>query len=321
MSCLINFPYRLIQYYGILFGFSYAFYDIENRIVKYFKYLKCYVYFINLLYAALSLHFSIYYTLLLINNIYNPVEEYMIIITYICSILIFIFLIRLRWKEENTLKRWQKIFAALQIKYFDEQTCVSADSTLELFKIFNILIIFLQTCYTIFRIISMNNKEWHNLTQCFLANVFLAMINYVMLRHSFVLCYINNCFSKIDKLLKNEGINYRLIYIYYKLSKLLQHVNSINGPIIFTVFIYQVIEIGIQLQYLFDLLLNIDIIGYAEYVDIFIILILPLNICLYFFISDRLYRTTSDENTKMFMEYAVGKQDQEVYLWISYKKN
>lgn len=238
MSCLINFSYRLIQYYGILYGFSYAYYDIANHMVKYFKYIKYYVYFINLLYAALALYFFEYYIVILINNIYDPVMEYMYIISYITNMFILTFLIRLRWEERNILEKLQTIFSALQIKYFHRLACISTNKTFELIKFFNILIIFQQICYTIYRIIlHVKNKEWHDLMQCCLANYFLAMSNYIMLRHSFILCYIYNCFMKISKLLKNEGANKSLIYIYYKLSLLMHQVNTINGSIILCVFI------------------------------------------------------------------------------------
>lgn len=313
MSCLINFSYRLIQYYGILYGFSYAYYDIANHMVKYFKYIKYYVYFINLLYAALALYFLENYIAILINNIQDPVMEYMYIISYITNMFILTFLIRLRWKERDILEKWQPIYSELQIKYFPRLICFTTNKTLELIRIFNILIIFPQICYTIFRVIfHVKNKEWYDLMQCCLANYFLAMSNYIMLRHSFILCYIYNCFMKISKLLKTEGTNKSLIYIYYKLSLLMQEMNAINGSIILSVFIYQVIEIAIHIQIFFDMLLIIDFLDSTGYVDVFVIIMMPLNICLYFFICDRLYRNTSHENVKIFMEYAVGKKNQKV---------
>lgn len=154
----------------------------------------------------------------------------------------------------------------------------------------------------------MEKGVWKNLMQCCYHNYALALSNYIMLRHSFILCYIYNCISKLNELLENEEMDELLLYSYHKLSLLLQHVNIIYSPLILQVLVGQVIVVALNLTIMFNIYLCIDELSAGDFVHVYIIPMLPLNICMYFLICGRLFRSTNQHRINILMEYNSRKQ-------------
>lgn len=313
MTCLINFLLQVFQYYSIFYGFNYIYIDFENNIVKFSKYIKVYVYLSNCIFIA-----PLIYTFkeTLSATIDYPEEdiffESFYIISYFTQMCIFGKQIFLRLEEEKTFKKWHQELLPYEKSFFSKVPNISADRTLEGFKVLNIFIILVHGLYSTYIIIRcVSYKQWFLLMDEFSILFLSAMENYIMFHHILILCYINNCFIQLNNQLKHEDIQESFAHIFYRLSLLLQQVNHLKGPIICSVLFSQLVKISLNGLLILQFILFEQL--YAK-LDILIDnIVLTLNIFLYFLICDRVHRTTR-ETSRFLMEYTTRKSNREVKL-------
>lgn len=318
-TCLHNILLRLYQYFNILSGFSYIFIDLIKHQLRVYKYLKIYVYIVNLLYIVLVIIFFIRY--LLNTDITYEGDESIaqnIYITYnITCILILKNLFILRFKEDKLFEQLYKIF-----KEYCNQLIfnTSLDKTTEILQIFNILLIFFNGIFTIQKIILIyKDEDIIDVIEGCIIDLFTIIEQCIMFHHSFLLSYITNGFL----LYKNHLINERNVKNFYtlfnKIILLMKEVNNINGPIIFGVIISQLIKISIHILMISQLIQNIPIglLNFAEFLEIFIVLLSHFNILLYFFICDRQYKIIKETENNL-LEYIAKHRNQDV-IYVMHK--
>lgn len=303
MLCLANWIFYSYQFYTIFFAFTYIFIDIEKRIVKCYSCIKIYVYFINLLYAILLLY---YFQLQLTNRIqyitWNAIMDYVNMILYIFRLIILGGLICQRLQLENLLNKWQ-------ISYMDQLIHLTTDKFMRMMLILNILIVYLQTFDVLQRVfVILKYKLWELLREFSLLEIFIAMENYILLQHLFSLNYIKCYFSSLNNQLKNQQILGNLANIYSDLTLLLTKVNGISSPIIFCVFICQLLHISLNARHLFEVLRHIILWDIKEF---YRICLFSSNILLYFLICNRIYKTLRATG-EILKEYDDKQQNQEV---------
>lgn len=315
MAWFINFLLNFIQYHYIIYGFSYVYIDIGKRIIKFYIYLKIYVYILNLIYAGLTIYCllrAINQTKLYFKN--ETLLEISYNILYMSHIFIFVNVIFRRIKEETYLKKWFKIFLPLQINYFDKLTQLPCDKSIERFQIFNILLILLQNYYVIYLIIlKMIELKWSSAMDMFVLNLFAIMENYIMIHHIFILCYIKYVFLKLNHQLRNGQINEYLVQIYIKLSLLMREVNRINGPLIFGVLLCQLMNFSIHLYTLFEMIIDSGSIMFVDITYPCIVTVLFINMFVYFLICDQLYKTTLETGELLMLYDTANEMEQVIY--------
>lgn len=305
MSYLTNFIFSSYQLYAIFCGFTYIYVDIERRIMKSFRYIKIYVYIINLICLILL----IYYFYIQFRNIqeyvkYNVVMDYINTVLYLLRIIIFGGLMWQRLKIENFHKIWR-------ISYFDKLLPLPADKTMKRILILNIFIIYLQAFDVLYRAaVIVKYTHWIFLKQFSILEIFIAMENYVLLHHSLQLYYIKRCFTSLNNQLKNQKYVEKLSNIYSKLYLLLQQMNIINSPSIFGVFVSQLLHISLNVRRI------VEVIRHNFYWDIkelYRISLFSSNIIIYFLICNRVYRIFR-EIGETVKECGDKQENQEVYV-------
>lgn len=313
MTSFYNFSLRLYQLYSIFFGFSYFYINFKNRIVKCFKFLKVYVYVLNLLYAALI----IYYLddlldddlIEIANN--NKVTYFIFIILNINRILILIALTVLRIKEENAVKKYHKTFQA----YVEELAVMPANNFTQKIQIFYIFLAISHGIFTVSKLaFYVIENEIYKILETCSNNISTAINLYIMFHHSFILSCIDGCFSKLNNQLKYEGLHETFPSIYFKHSSLLEQVNITNGILIFFVLLSQVLEISINFFLIIQYIGVIHLLRILESLTICMLFLTSINMYLYFQICD-LIHTTTKETVELIMEFSGRKQ----YLEVSFK--
>lgn len=301
MTCLIYFLLQVFQYYSIFYGFNYIYIDFEKSFVKFCKYIKLYVNLSNCIFIA-----PLIYTFkeTLSATIDYPEEDIFFESFYIISYL--------RLEEEKTFKKWHQELLSYEKSFFSKVPNISADRTLEGFKVLNIFIILIHGLYSTYIIIRcVSYKQWFLLMDEFSILFLSAMENYIMFHHILILCYINNCFIQLNNQLKHEDIQESFGHIFYRLSLLLQQANHLKGPIICFVLFSQLVKISLNGLLILQFILFEQL--YAK-LDILIDnIVLTLNIFLYFIICDRVHRTTRETN-RLLMEYTTKISNREVKL-------
>lgn len=272
--------------------------------------VKIYVYLVNILYTVLIIHFYLKYLTVLIRSFRNDFNsDCLYIILYFFRILNFIGFVWLRKKEEISLKKCFKICLILRKTYYNKLSNISVDIIMEILKFINIFVIFIHAIYIFYKIImQVYYSNWPDVID-FLSNKF-----YIMLHHSLILSYMNNCFAIINYKLKYENIFQPFASIYLQLSGLLKEINILNGPLIIAVLICQLMHISLNVYNMFIFILSIIIktdLLFEEYIEAFIIIILSNNVILYFVICDRVYRTLRKLDATL-LEYNLKKHNHEV---------
>lgn len=317
MTCLTNFLLNFIQCHYIFYGFTFIYIDIGKRTIKFPIYLKIYVYFLNLIYAALIVYCFLEALNLTTKYFVNElIMQLSYNIIYLAHMFMFVGLIWMRIKEEIFLKKWFKIILPLQTTYFDIHSQSLTDKTAERFQIFNVLILFIQGYYVLYKIaLELMNKSWITLLETCVFNLFSLMENYIMIHHIFILCYIKNCFTKLNNELRIGEIHEAFAKIYLRISLLMREVNIINGPLIFLVLFCQLMQISIYIQMMFELFATSGYFFIMDLVMPFIIATIFLNIFLYFLICDQLYNTLK-ETGDILLLYDASKENQvpEIYF-------
>lgn len=321
MTCLINLLLRSIQYYSIFNGFTFLYIDIERNIVKLSKFLKYYTISVNLIYAVVSIHFIFrkFYSILL-----NDKDDliYFYILVYIIDIYLIVRLILLRLHEEKVLKKWLKAFStSLTISQFNKQPQLSTDKTTKVFQILTIILIFMFGFYNIYMVIlHLIQNKWYGILEDCIFHYFVIMEYYIMMHHSFILCYIGNCFSNLNNDIRNERIRRAIGRIYFELSLILQELNILYGPCIAAVLLSQIIQIALNVINMFDAIMFMNIVNKIIYVDLIIpclITLQSINIFLYFKICDHI-GCVARKTGSILMEY-VDKENPQVYMHLNVK--
>lgn len=315
MACLNNFLLRTIQYYSIFYGFTYVYIDIERNTVKFPKFLKYYANFVNLIYTILA----IYLIIDKINSIMfndNEITLYMYTILNFMQIFVLAGLTLRRLLEEKALRKWLKAFSPLlAIAQFQKLPQLSTDKTTKFIQISSVIIVFIMSFYNVCLIVlHIIHKEWFSLMETCMLNYFFVMEYYILMHHSFILCYIANCYTKLNNQLRNEDILEPFARIFFELSLLLIEVNRLNGPIILVVLANQIIQIALNAYNMFEFIFFIESLYDIFYIEIIVpisIILVTINIFLYFKICDHVCRTTKRLGN-CIMEYYVNKENREV---------
>lgn len=316
MSCLFKWLLNLYQFYTILFGFSYAYVNIEKHMVKFNILVKIYVTFINIIYTIIMIYFLIINcgdTLRHLTGVTAILECTFITYTFIRLCLI-IGLLVFRLKEEKIFK---EIYLS-QINYIEQCLCNTTtrnDKTTERIQFLYISILFIHGFFTIYRIISeVINGEWQHLIIEVSFNIFLALEHNIMFHHCLILSYIINLYAKLNNQLEREEVSHTLSDIYLKLSFLLQNVNTTIGPLIFGVLLSELLTIAFYIRTLY-LLINMMQIYIERGLEITILLLcVSFNIFLYFWMCDR-FNSTIYKTGEIIKEYIAKNQNFEVCMF------
>lgn len=317
MSCRSNWHWRFLQYYCIFFGFTYTYVDIENRQVKFRKFVKIYVYIINLLFL-----FILYYFLstihFLFNFGYNNAFDYVYYLLDLAGIFVLVYFFVLRIKEENTINKWLDIFSLQQTRYFDKIVDISIDRNSLRNSMFTFIIIIVYNFYTIFvSLPDLVDGEWSVLLQSCVPNIYIILQHHVLLQHGLILCYINYCFSQLNNQLQYGRVHAQFVRIHVYVSLLLEEMNEIYGPIIFCILFSQIITIGFIIHGFIELALDDSLLLRDNLLELLSVFCLSINIILYFLICERLHKTTTHTG-QILMEYIANETNEEVLFYFLY---
>lgn len=317
MSCRSNWHWRFLQYYCIFFGFTYTYVDIENRQVKFHKFVKIYVYIINLLFL-----FILYYFISTIQFLYyfgyNNAFDYVYYLLHFVGIFVLAYFFVLRIKEENTINKWLEIFSLQQTRYFDKIINISIDKNPLLISMFTFIMIIVYNFYTIYvSLPDLVDGEWSALLQSSVPNIYIILEHHVLLQHGLILCYINYCFSQLNNQLQYGRVHAQFLRIHLYVSLLLEQMNKIYGPIIFCILFSQIVTIGLIIHGFIELALDKFLLIRDNLFELTSVSCLSINIILYFLICERLHKTTTYTG-QILMEFIVNKTNEEVLFYFSY---
>ncbi|KAM7343899.1 uncharacterized protein ACRADG_010798 [Cochliomyia hominivorax] len=302
-------------YYGIFFGYSYVYINIEKRLVKFYRSVKIYVYFVNSFYVLLL----IFYTAEDLKGTFfeheNSVLSYAYNIMYIIRFFMYAGVIWLRIKEENALKKWFGLIHSLQLTYFDKISLSSNENDTKGVLNLNILVLFAYNICVLYNLSQYPVREqWRFFLELSIQHYFISMQYYVLLHHALTLCYIKNCFSKLNQQLEYGQVLVPFADIYFKLSALLEEVNIINGPLIFIVIFLLLLINSFSILTAAEILVNYNTLYLYEYLfDLIVFIIFCLGIFLYFMICELVYRTTKD-TARVLITYTAREQNHEVEI-------
>lgn len=304
MYCLSNFLYQLFHIWGVLHGYSYTTVDVKNNVITFNTYLKIYAYLQNIFMLCIDLY-----------CIENSMESYspdlglsytQVIYDTITAITI-ILLIILRIREERTYEQIYKTLITSRKLYFEK-----TDKTIEMIQILQIFIILsfeVHRFIEIVDIISLGSLEFI-LTE---SSVFLntSLGQYVLWHHALILNYFNTILLNINKQLENDNAQEPFSEIYIKISLVMEQLNSMNSPIVFTVFLYILTKLAANMFGVFGFGLR----GVEYYPIIWYCigpqLIVIVNIYLYYLICNRVNDTIQDTQ-RILREYNEKQQNKEV---------
>lgn len=320
MTCLINLLLYSIQYYGIFYGFTFAYVDIKRNIIKLPKFLKYYKNCVNLIYAAISIYFVIRRTNFTLYRS-KDVLSYFFAIVYYIQIFILLRLILLHLREEKAIKKWFKTFTKLLIiSQFNKITLLSMNKTIKYVQILSIILIFILSFYSVYMLImTLIYEKLYKLLDACIIDYLIIMEYYILLKHSFILSYIGNCFSSLNNKMRNGQLRESFGKIYFQLSLILQEVNILNGTFILCVLVSQILQISLNVINMFETMLYMHSLN--ETFNVFsiipcIIVIQSTNIFLYFKICDHVCRTTR-KTGRIMIEYYLDKENSEVCTYFN----
>lgn len=316
MSRLFNWLLYFIQYYEIFYGLSYFYANIEKHLVKFYKFIKIYVYFINLIHTIILIDDVTNFIMSKLRFKHNGAEtlEFLGYVTHFGRLLKLIFLIEMRVKEENFFKKWHELLATLQSEYFDKVSCITTDKMTERFQIFNILLIFVHFGYGVYRVIY--HLYYGGVLPIVEESAFIyftALDNYILFHHSLILSLIAKWFAKLNYKLRNEDIEENSVKSYLILYRLLENLNIIYGKIVFIVLSTQLVEISVDVFSIFQfwILLHfhntVAIWAFAQHTTF------GIHIFLYYLICERVNRT-ENETGGILMEYIAKKENSMVHV-------
>lgn len=321
MSQLFNFLIRLIQYHYIFYGLTYVYIDNSKRIVKFSIYLKIYVYIINIIYAVFAIHNLLSVILEAKYNLNgNEIYTYCDTILYIIRLSIFAQLFLLRIREEISLKKWLKIFSPFQNIFFSRMYHELNDKFTHRLQIFNMLIILLESVFALCMFFAyLIDENWKMVMKFCIYGFFAIMENYIMIRHSFILCYIRSCYAKLNNQLKNEQIEKSIANVYNNLDLVIQEVNILHGPVIFAVIMCQLVQISLNIYNIFEIIINFDpflLLDLTILIEPSIFIILVINISVYFLLCDGVNRIVK-ETGEILKTYVTKRKNEQVNIVIS----
>lgn len=290
ISCLIHFLYHLFQIWAILLGFSYAFVKVKKHEIKFYTFLKIYIYLFDIIRLSLAIY-------LLIRAIqwYSPVKNlsFFSAVKDGITVISIIMLILLRIREEYIYNIIHKTFVPLQRTYFKYLTHLSTDKTTQIIQVLQTLIIFgihlFELIQMIDDLIRVGARHWDHMATNFGTVMFSTLAQYTMWHHGFILSYINNILLNLNNQLKNENIKEPFNEIYTNISLILEQVNCINSPIVFCAIFNIVLNHSLYLYSLYSFLKD-D----ADY-EMVLLALVPkavvfYTIYLYFIICQRICR-------------------------------
>lgn len=290
MSCLFNGFLKLFQYFGTFFGFFYLHIDFHKRVLKIRKFIKLYVYFVNILFMAFYTGYVIVTFDPIVFKKQNDVLSFFVLLFRFIGIIIFFLLILLRIKEEKVLRKWLNTLNLLQTTYLEKISYKSNDKTAQIIiilKIFITVVIYNLFYFYLYIEYAISN-DWWNIADAVSNHYLRAMQQYILLHHSLNLYYINNDLLKLNNQLQYQKVKQPFASIYKKLCLLLQQVNTLNGSIIFFVLTYQLMNISLY-TFLNIFLYIDDALFLKEYIQLCILVLSSIDLILYFLICERIH--------------------------------
>lgn len=287
MFSLSAWLFRLFQYYGIFLGYTYTYLNIEKRVLKSYIWARVYVYIFNL-FCIFSTTKLIIQSLDLFRG--NVILFVMDAVTGLAIMLMILYRIYMRFKEERFFKEIFNYFMTLQEKYFKKQENIIANTYVEKLLIFQMLVIMLLTIYKCYCGFLLNNiLEFHFLT-------FPSLLpHYVLWHHVFTLSSINYVIVNLNNALQNitqMEENFPRIYIHTIL--ILQRLNKMYSPIIFCVLWLLLMSHSFFIISLFSFNLPISLIIEIHLFKIISELLEYISIYLYFLICERISRNIKE---------------------------
>lgn len=253
MFSLRNLLFRLFQYYGIIFGFSYYYYvDIEKHVVKCYIFARIYAFLINLfLCGAFTINIVIGFKQSFLSV--HSVMVFIITIQHISQALMMTFNIILILKGGKFLKKLDEIFLT-QLPYFEMLKNISIDKKTEKIVFLKIFVILTWNIYITQQCIQyILQGDWENFHTTYLQHLLSCLPHYIMWHHVFILCHIDRHCLKLNAQLECNQVQENFADIYKQLSLLLQQTNAIYGPIVISAIAYVLvshsIHVCVTLQY------------------------------------------------------------------------
>lgn len=317
MSFLYKWFLRLMQYFNILYGFSYTYVDIEKRSMKFPKIVKMYVYFLNLVQCGFVLW---YYGSALKDSLYftqqNSVMHYVFIFEVSSRMILLLGNVILHIREEKFLKKSLEIFSPLQAEYFDKLAQIPSNKILETAEICNISIMLSYAIYYNYYVVcDLFYGRWINFMSSISDGFFKVLERYIMFKHSIMLYYISYCFSKLNKQLENRDVTKSFANIYYKLTLLLGQVNIVNSPIIFFTLFSQLLAFCTYMHMLVMVILSKNMYKYINFTDFIMRGLLIFSLFFYFLICECVYETINKTRDILTEYYSTGESNEEVDLF------
>lgn len=308
---MITWLFRVFQYYGIFFGYSYTYIDIENIRTKSNTFVKIYVYILNLV----SFIAAIYYIKKSLGLCaMERALSYLQMLPSISLILAFFCLLLQRIKEDGYPVKLKQTFLHLQRTYLANLSYTSCDRTAETCLIFGILMVFINKFYFTYKAIKdMIEGNWIQFGIGYINHLLVTMPYYILLQHGFKLFYINYTFSKISNQLEYMEVREPIAKVYITISLVLKQMNLAYSPLIFFALFYILVSnvfIIFYIYSMYDTMYELDLIVLS------IQLLLLINIFLYYLICERVYQTANDTN-RIIMEYSAKAANQEVGICLN----
>lgn len=303
---MIAWLFRAFQYYGIFFGYSYTYIDIENIRTKSNTYVKIYVYILNLVSFIAAIYY-IKYSLGLCAI--ERALSYVQMLPSISLILAFFSLLLQRFKEDRYPVKLKQKFLHLQRTYLANLSYTSCDRTAETCLIFGILLVFINKLYFTYKALRyMIEGNWLQFGNGYINHLLVTMPYYILLQHGFKLFYINYMFLKINNQLEYMEVREPIAKVYITISLVLKQMNLSYSPVIFFALFYILVSNVFIIFYIFSMY---DTMYELDLLVLSIQLLLLINIFLYYLICERVYQTANDTN-RIIMEYCTKATNQEV---------
>lgn len=272
--------FRLFQYYGINFGYSYVFIDIKKGRVKFCKFAKIYVYLVNIIQFSVAAY-----------GFANDLEFYDITcpmssvktMPNIFRMIAIINLVWLRIIEEKCYKKFCKTFRPLLKKYFDNPAHTRAnDKTRDNYLSYQIFIIYLITLYHTKGIIGeLLMCNWKSAGLLYIKCMFAGFSHYILWHHGVALGYVNYVFVNLNKMLENNQVQEPFSTVYIRMSLTLGRVNKLYSPIMSTTLFDILLRHSYQLYKIFKYFFNNQKVSNSLLCEIFVNLFEYISIVLY----------------------------------------
>ncbi|KNC23437.1 hypothetical protein FF38_13323 [Lucilia cuprina] len=245
----------------------------------------------------------------------NLVISFAIIGVSLFHLISFVMIILLRYKGDKILEKFLKIFLSLKREYFDQILYQAYEENTKIIMIVNITIMTANSLVTIIKIVPiLQEGAWMYAVIVFWHGYLYALQHYAMLHHGLILSYINHCLFQLNNQLRYEEVKPPLANVYFRLSKVLQEVNRLYGPTIFSMLLSILLTNSISTYTIIIYIKNGEnFLEYEHLMQVSVLLLISIDLYLYFLICDRI-NETAGETQRVILEYNIRNYNEEVEL-------